>query len=233
MRMSKAFYLHVFILALLWPGQNAAATDPSLDAIRAAVLDYAQKHAPASNARIDIAQLDPRLRLTPCGVPLAVIGSNLGLQAGRNTANVRCTAPQPWQIYVPFTLAVSMPVLVATRSLARGQAILATDIKLETRELAHLKSGYITDPSVLVGQQLRQDIAGGAVISHRSLTPVLHVHRGTPVTLLIGVDTFEIRASGTALEDGREGAMVRVRNDSSKKIVRGQVIDKDVVRVGM
>lgn len=233
MHISRVFHLHLFMLTLWWPGQNTAATSSSLDAIQAAVQQYAQTHAPAKNPRIDITPLDPRLRLTPCVAPLAVTGPDLGLQAGRNTVKVRCNTPRAWQIYVPFTLAISMPVVIAARPLAKGQAILAADIKLENRDLAHLKSGYITDPSVLAGQQLRQDIASGAAISHRALIPVLHVHRGTPVTLLIGVDAFEIRASGTALDDGREGAIVRVRNDSSKKIVRGQVIDKDVVRVSM
>ena len=42
---------------------------------------------------------------------------------------------------------------------------------------------------------------------------------------------IEVRAVGTALQDGREGEMIRVQNEVSKKIISGLVLDKNTVLI--
>jgi flagella basal body P-ring formation protein FlgA len=42
---------------------------------------------------------------------------------------------------------------------------------------------------------------------------------------------FEATASGVALENGGIGQEIKVRNDASKKVVSGQVLEAGIVRV--
>ncbi|MGH8180754.1 MAG: flagella basal body P-ring formation protein FlgA, partial [Steroidobacteraceae bacterium] len=54
---------------------------------------------------------------------------------------------------------------------------------------------------------------------------------GEQVTLVAGVDGIQVRAAGLALQDGRYGALIRVQNVSSSKVVQGIVGNGRVIDV--
>lgn len=54
---------------------------------------------------------------------------------------------------------------------------------------------------------------------------------GTLVTLVASVNGVEVKMEGTTLQPGREGEIIRVRNNSSRRIIRARVIDATTVEV--
>ena len=215
------------------PAPAAGSVQPVGD-IAAAASAAALRLAPPATAglKVEEARVDDRLRLPRCEQPLAAEaapGSRIG---GRTTIEVRC--PQPsWRVFVPVTLAVRLPVVVAARPLPVGRALGAADLALAERDAHGLTRGYFTRVEDAVGQQVSRALGAGEAVTPAVLRAGTVVRRGQQVTLLARTDGIAVRMGGEALADGGTGQRIRVRNLSSGREVEGVVRSADLVEVGM
>jgi flagellar basal body P-ring formation protein FlgA len=219
-------------LCLAAPLAAAAAIQP-LESIRSAAAGFVRSQMPPGQAGIVVAagRLDPRLRLARCGGPLkASFLSGARLQAEVSVA-VGCRAGADWTIYVPVTVQSRIRVWALTAPHAQGARLGAADVVAETRLVSGLAVGYVTDLSQLAHSSLRQPLPAGAVLTANDLLPDFMVRQGEQVTLIAAADGVQVRAAGLALQDGRLGALVRVQNASSAKVVQGVVESDRVVDV--
>ena len=79
----------------------------------------------------------------------------------------------------------------------------------------------------MAGRYIRKDVT----ITPNMLAMPLVMRSGNPVELVLDTNGIVIRAEGVALEPGRIGYEIRVRNVRSGKILRGKVIDAHTVQV--
>ncbi len=205
------------------------------ESIRQAAEMHLLESRPRAGQRIavEVGSLDPRLRLARCDAPLETFEPPGTRTAGRVSVGVRCTSPRPWKLYLPATVQLFAPVVVAARPLLRGGEIGNGDVVLAEREIGSLTSGYLDDPSQALGMKLRRTVAAGDALSPRGLAPPLWVRRGERIVLVAGSGEFEVRMSGTALSEGARDQTVRVKNTRSNRIVEGVVESPGVVRVRM
>jgi flagella basal body P-ring formation protein FlgA len=84
------------------------------------------------------------------------------------------------------------------------------------------------DSAKLGHATLRHSLPAGAVLTSEDLLPDFMVHQGEQVTLVAAIGGIEVRAAGLALQNGRQGALISVRNATSSKVVQG-VVDSDRV----
>lgn len=208
----------------LGPGTSTELLAPARE-----LLLQAAKELPGT-PRVRVAPLDPRLRLAPCPQPPEAFlppGSRL---LGSLTIGLRCPSAG-WTVYTAARIDVALPVLVARRPLARGTMPERPDVHLVERELATLPSGYLTSIDALSGRRLRRGVRSGSVITPAMLEAIPVVQRGETVTLLYDAAGFEVRGEGTALEDAGIGEHLRVRSNSSRRVVHGRVGEGRLVRV--
>jgi flagella basal body P-ring formation protein FlgA len=144
---------------------------------------------------------------------------------------VRCDGVVHWTVYLSVTIDSEFSVLVANRPLARDAELAAGDFDLMPRRLPGLTTDYVTKPSMLKGQRLRQAIGSGEALSLEALTPSNLIHRGQQVTLVAGAGDFQVRMNAVALSDGRLSDRIRVQNLSSQRVVEGIVRSDNVVEV--
>lgn len=175
--------------------------------------------------------LDERLRLPRCDSPLEAFTSGNPRPGSAITVGVRCPQIGGWSVYVPVRLQIRREVLVSTRMLRRGEPVMATDLRRESRDTGQLNFGYFQDAAVITGQLLTRDIAPGTVIIPSALRRPSLVDRGQLVTLLRRLDGIEIRARGEALSDGAQAQRISVRNLSSGRVIEGIVRSADIVEV--
>ncbi|HWR38004.1 MAG TPA: flagellar basal body P-ring formation chaperone FlgA [Patescibacteria group bacterium] len=128
-----------------------------------------------------------------------------------------------------FDVKAYQQVVIATRLLSQGEIISAGNIRLDRRDVSHLAAGYITDEKKIMGLAVRRVVVPGTVLTTAMLGKPLMIHKGQAVTLLIRTNGIEVSVAGTALQDGSEGQMIRVQNNTSKKAVTGQVLDTNTV----
>jgi flagella basal body P-ring formation protein FlgA len=219
----------------LAPSAYADESVQTLSSIQHAVRVFLEQWIPDADTdtSVRIGKLDPRLRLARCGEPLEVqFPSSSGW--GRNmTLGVRCAAPKPWTIYVTARAIMRSPVLVASRSLARGTVIGPGDVELRVMDTGLSPYGYFTEAAPVLAQKLKRPVAAGKPIVGTMLEQQAIVERGERVSIVARSAGLSVRMTGKALEAGGLGESVRVRNLSSKKTVEGKVAGPGLVQVAL
>lgn len=212
-----------------------ADTLQALDEIEQAVYLHAMNDALANydTPQVIVEPMDKRLRLQNCSAPFETFANSASNALGARTIGVRCNAPEVWTVYVPVLVKVMKPVVVSARPLAANQTLRAQDVKLQMRNIADLRQGYLQTKDLVVGQQLKYSLAMGMVIPAHGLKKERIVHRGEQVILVASAGTMEVRVKGTAMDDASLGESVKVKNNTSKRVVEGVVHRAGVVKVTM
>jgi len=217
------------------PSLAAAQEFQSLASIRKAAVDYAlaaaKRAMPEAQLAARATSLDSRLRLPLCHHPLQSSAPSNGRAVGNTVVSVRCSGARPWKLYVPVEVKARLMVLVAAQPLVRGAQVKADMLSAAERDVTQLPYGYFTRQAAVLGQVLQRNLSTGKVLTPGMLRRPLLVRRGQVVTLTAGADGFSVTTQGVALQDGASGALVRVRNSQSKRVVQGVVTGSGQVQV--
>lgn len=132
---------------------------------------------------------------------------------------------------VTASLQSVVPVLVASRSMRRGEIVARDDFRVERRDVTVLVGQVITRRENLQGMRLRRSINAGRIWQPRHLESVPKVMRGETVRLRLESGGLRIDGTGKASEDGRVGDLIRVLNNTSRRYVTGRVDAEGTVHV--
>jgi flagella basal body P-ring formation protein FlgA len=121
---------------------------------------------------------------------------------------------------------------VAVRPLKRGEIISAADVRLDKVNATSMSQDSIQEIGDVVGRSLKRDIGEGEMFSSTVVQIPPVVVAGARVTMMYLYGRLQASALGIALESAPEGQMIKVRNDSSQRVVSARVVDKDTVEVG-
>jgi flagella basal body P-ring formation protein FlgA len=168
---------------------------------------------------IEVGAIDSRLRLPLC--------SNITVDLPPNnsavmTAKVVCLSPS-WSLYVPVRVHAWVEAVVAATNLAPNTPLTAAVLTRGRTDAFAATGGLITDPRQADGKILRAGVMAGAPILSPLLDLPVSVHRGQRVTLTLSDASMTIKASATALDDGRIGDTISVQNTESRKTLRATV----------
>jgi flagella basal body P-ring formation protein FlgA len=205
----------------------------SHDSIVAAVTEYLIQTVAHQNnaAKIAVTPLDHRLKLRQCDTPLTTFSPPGGSKMGRTSVGVRCESPAPWSLYVTAKVGLELPVVVANRDLARGEAITAADVEMQLSDTTHLLRGYYGSADEVVGRIPKRTLRRGKVITPSSLVVQKTVRRGEQVTILAAAGSIEVRMQGKAMKNGNPGDLIPVINVKTKKKLQARVISEGLVKV--
>lgn len=232
-RFQNVMGLAVFAAVGVLMSAAALGAIQPLASIRAAAEEFVRAQMPPGHNGIVVTagQLDPRLRLGRCSGPLqASVLAGARLRASDSVA-VGCRDGAEWTIYVPVTIASRIKVWALRKAEGQGARLSAADVESETRLVTGLAGGYVTDLAWLGRSSLRHPLPAGAVLRTEDLLADYLVSQGQQVTLVASLDGIRVRAPGLALQAGRYGALIQVKNLASSKVVQGIVQDGNVVDV--
>jgi flagella basal body P-ring formation protein FlgA len=121
---------------------------------------------------------------------------------------------------------------VASRPLVKGATITADDVQLMKVNGTSVGRDAIEHLGDIVGRNLIKDIGQGEMFKASVVVVPAVITAGSRVVVVFRQNRLEVTASGIALENGGMGQDIRVRNDSSKKVIVGKVSDPGLVTVG-
>ncbi|MDN6073208.1 MAG: flagellar basal body P-ring formation chaperone FlgA, partial [Enterobacterales bacterium] len=119
----------------------------------------------------------------------------------------------------------------AKNTLERGAVISPSDIELKKRNISSSRAGVITNPDEVVGLTVKRRIRDLQPISPAQLDQPIMVDRGQRVVMIAEQDGIEARTMGEAMKKGRKGDMIKVKNESSQRVVSAVVDNIGVVRM--
>lgn len=217
---------------------NADETRQSLELIKDKVEHYVLKSlSTQENQSITVSadRIDQRLNLKACHEENLELFNPYQTSILRtSTIGVKCNEKDiHWTLYVPVTIQVKKPVIVAKRTLRQGSAISLDDIDFIELDLSQLKQGHFSQAEEVVGQVCKQTIMEGTAITPNSLKVAQVVMKDEQVSIQVTGDNFSVSMPGVALSGGTIGDTIKVRNSSSKKIVEARISGPHQVKVNI
>ena len=122
-------------------------------------------------------------------------------------------------------------VVVLTNPLMPNQIITGADLAIVRVDISKIPQGYINDINKIIGKVVLRVLAAETVLNNGMLYNPIIINKASTVEIVYQNNGIEVRAVGTALQDGREGEMIRVQNEDSKKIISGLVFDESPVLI--
>lgn len=218
--------------ALPFPAAHAETYQP-LSSIQDAAQAFVLQHTRGGRVEADPGPIDPRLKLPPCGEALQAFLPPRGGSGSISSVGIRCQKPKPWSLYVPIRVKIFTPVITASHPMVPGSRITTSDFQTIEMDVANLPAGYLTHPDQVLHKILKRPLGMGGVFSPETIANAPMIRRGEQVVVLAETQGMQIRASGKALKDGAEGAVIQVRNLSSQRIIEGVVTSAGIVKVIM
>lgn len=238
--------------AALWgccvAGTAMAAPAPAATALPDQVARWLASHIKMPVDRITVQAPDPRWQQPQCptGLRFDTPFSNA------NTVRVRCDSPQ-WQVFLraqwPEEAAPPVPApqplpavaraeasaparptaeprraLVLTRAMSRGSLLSPASVEPTQVPAREADSLLISDAQFLEQMEAVRDLPAGVPLRQTDIRPAVLVRQGQLVTMTVGQGTgFTITVRLEALQDGRMGERVMLRNSESGRTVSGVV----------
>lgn len=122
-------------------------------------------------------------------------------------------------------------VMVLNKTLPVNHAVTMDDIRIERIDTARARTGYITDTSKILGMVMRRTVQADKVLTLSMLQKPVIITYMANVNIISNVNSIEVKTLGQALQEGREGQLIRVKNVTTKKVVTAKVIDESTVEV--
>jgi flagellar basal body P-ring formation protein FlgA len=216
------------------PAAAAMATEGLVQLQTVAEREAAQRlSTPTAGQRLEVGPIDPRLRLTPCALPLTAKPAPGMASRNRLVVEIRCAAPDAWHLYVPVRIVGVQHTVRATHALLTGEVLRDADIEIIDLDMADLPPGSLDGQALAIGQTVARPIAKGSLLSNRDLMAAPAIQKGQTVTLLARNGAMDIKMAGRALDDALINQRVRATNTSSGRVVDGVATSRGVVEVNL
>jgi len=204
--------------------------------LQQSVTQWVSRQQGIDASQVQMQPLDPRVKVQSCARPL-----NMDLPfSSAQTVRVRCPEPV-WQLYVQVqtptpdaraaggaATAAAGPeqrrlVLVTAAALSRGMTVQAQDLRVQQISVP-AGAVYLDNPSDAVHAEVLRDLPAGTPLRRSDLRPSILVKRGQLVQLSVGQNQgFMVSARVEALQDGRMGEHIKLKNPESGRMLSGVV----------
>lgn len=237
--------------ALLLAACACAQAATPQEAMHSALVEWVAARNGVASSQVEMVPLDPRVGVQPCAGGFAFDYPFVN----RESVRVRCLKPN-WQLFVkvgfttpahaPPAAAIAKPantttafadgphqVVVAATNLQAGQVLQPEHLKLDKLEVEKISKTHYLTLSGLEGQELVRAIRAGEPLRMSDLRQSVLVRRGDAVLMTVGSPTtFQISVKAEALQDGRLGEQIKLRNTESGRTLSGIVTGKGQARGG-
>ena len=147
------------------------------------------------------------------------------------TVLAECKDKRPWKLYITTKFNVLGTVVYSASSVPRGHTLQRSDLELKEEIINKSYNANFNDINDVVGMVAKRSIRYGSVIQASLLQAPKLVKRGDDVVIMASTQGIMIRMRGTAMQDGKLGQQISVKNNQSNRIVKARVSDTGLVSV--
>lgn len=237
---NKLFALWALVCAL-WTVciPAAAAPDPS-QTLLAGARQWVSEQRGVRPEAVTLGELDARIKVPVCkdakgwqyDVPPGYQDSMRARCAQPSTQlYLRVSLPTPRSAAAPVVPQKETPsgqaraVVVLKQGLLRGARLTAEHLEVQQMPASQVPQQSIDNVDNAIDAELTRDLLAGKPIRSTDLRPAMLVKRGQTVTLTIRQEGgFAVVAQVEALQDGRKGESIRLKNRESGRILTGKVV---------
>ncbi|HEY2990922.1 MAG TPA: flagellar basal body P-ring formation chaperone FlgA [Candidatus Binatia bacterium] len=171
--------------------------------------------------------------LRPGKLALRILKPVKGIGPGVQTflLSAEVASKEESQIWVRTEIRVYENVVVAARPFAHREVIAPEDVRLDWREISSFSPRPFTKIEDVVGKQVSRPTNVNEVLTPASAELPQVVRHGSAVVLVYESAHVRVETAGEAVQAGKVGDMIRVKNPASGKMLQGVVLDGRTVKV--
>ena len=235
------------------PSATAASATSPKDKMLLQVRQWVSQNQNTEPAKVEIVPIDPRVNVMECTQPLLI---DLPF-ASRESVRVRCAQPA-WQIYLrvqtttPVTpapaatnaaqaaqaakaaqaaLPVNRTTVVTRHLIQRGTQLQPAMLEEVSRPTQGLDPQAVSSLQDLIYGEAARDLPAGQVVRSNDIRRAILVKQGQSALMSVGQDKgFQITIRVEAMQDGRMGEQIRLKNTESGRLLTGTVTGPNAVR---
>jgi flagella basal body P-ring formation protein FlgA len=186
----------------------------------------------APRVEVVVGELDARLRLAPCAQVEPYLLNNAPLW-GRTRIGIRCVSgPSRWNVFLPLTVKVYGPALIAARPLPAGSVLTAADLAQGEVDLAEEASSALVRDHLVLGRTLARPLAAGQGLRQSHLKVRQWFAAGEVVQVIAAGPGFRVASEAQALTQGVEGQPARVKTEGGR-VLTGMPVGERRLEVSM
>ncbi|MCX8111071.1 MAG: flagellar basal body P-ring formation chaperone FlgA [Syntrophorhabdaceae bacterium] len=136
-------------------------------------------------------------------------------------------------VLVAFKVMNRKKIYVLKENMNKGEIITADKVTVKEIILNEDKRIYPSDTEDVVGKLLKRDLNAGTAITKDVLEDHFIIKRNDIVSIIIEQKRLLVKAKGRAIDRGKIGDVIRVKNLTSQKEVLGRITGSGTVNVEM
>ena len=235
---NKIFIIFFICLLLALGKSNAFCSQKDIldqEKLGKAIKEHIEKNMPwpADSVRIELTSQLPEIAEVKGRLSFKVESRSKEDYLGDTSFTVRIF--QNAVFFKEETVRVRIEVLrefvVSTNNLGRDTIITGSDVSLQKKWVRLIPINVISTLEEAIGKIICVSIRPNTEITRSMLKEVMPVKNGKMVHIVLDNGVMEITTMGLSEEDGADGAIVKVRNITSSKIIYARVIGKAKVKV--
>jgi flagella basal body P-ring formation protein FlgA len=122
-------------------------------------------------------------------------------------------------------------VLVAEARINRHEELTESQLVLKTMDVTSLQEQPVMTWDAIGGMRSKRNISKGRIITTDAIEPVPDIDVGREVTIVYNNGPCEITIPGKALQSGVAGDYIKIRNETSGKIIIARVVNTASVAI--
>lgn len=134
---------------------------------------------------------------------------------------------------VPVRLTLYDNVWVAKEYIAKGESLSGEKVIQEKREIGLIANNALRGNVYPQGITVRKSFGAGEIIDTRFIKSIPAVAKNSPVSIVFQSPYVTVTISGEALDSGKVGDFIRVRNNKYKKDYKGKIIGSNTILVNI
>ena len=133
------------------------------------------------------------------------------------------------KFYIKFSTKLRATVLIPKKRLPQGQKLKAELFTKQEKLLSRSPQEYVSSEEELKDKVLKRTLAANQILKYDMLTTPQLVTRWQEVKIIAKVGGVVVATTGKALENGRKGDIISVKNTRSGKKIEAEVVGANEV----
>ena len=186
---------------------------------------------PDNNKSIEVLAMpiDERVEVPTCLSALEFSSSPEALSQSNVMVKAQCQ-DNDWYMFMVVKANETQRVVVFSSAVSPGTLLSTDNLKVINMNKKRLRSSTFADINDVVGARIKRRVSAGRPVNPNNLC---FVCKGDRVTISAGNSNMQVKTTGVALEDGRMGETIQVKNRRSNKMIYARVASTGQVEIGI
>ncbi|MBL4629606.1 MAG: flagellar basal body P-ring formation protein FlgA [Paraglaciecola sp.] len=173
--------------------------------------------------------IDKRVHIPACSSELLFTTNQDALSQSNVTVKAQCR-DNGWYMFMVIKAIETQAVVVISSAVSPGTLLTSKNVHVVKMNKKRLRTSTFADIKDVIGARIKRRVSAGRPVNPNNLC---YVCKGDSVTISAGTTTMRVKTSGVALEDGRMGETIQVKNRRSSKKIFARVTGTGKVEINI